>query len=950
MFEFFTRLFDPGGFNPRKLETGWTPELVWLHTTSDILIWLACLAIPLFLGYLLRGRNSRPIPLSVWVVCAAILAIGLVHAFEAVSFHRPIPRAAGLSKAITAACSWIVLIIMIMGLPRFLDLAWSAESHRAFTLNLGRETDDTWRGYVLALVCVILAAFVRLGFNQFVGEQIQFDPFLLAIVISAWYGGVGPGLVSILGSTIVASSLFQAPDPEVRLGWISQELSLGFFVLSGVAVTLLSESEKAAKRRAESGLWEVVRRREELEAEIRRRETVEKELRQREESYRQQASDLAEANRRTAETLALLDTFVLYAPVGMAFIDHENRLLRVNQALSGISGRPPLFTSQEEHQGHVFDQAFPELAKAIEHHLEHVRVSGESVLGQVLNIPMSSGSDATRILQVSCFPVSVGRTSLIGTGLIVQNITDEVRVDRELRASEARFRSLAEIVPQFVWEARADGQAQYFNQRWYEYTGLSPDESLGEGWANALDPQDRQRTLEHWHRVAHDGNTYEVEYRFRDKRGKSRWFLGRGVPERDADGSIVRWLGTCTDIEDLKHAQQELVRSEQRFRLLSETIPQIVWTATPQGEIDYFSPQWYDYCGSAPERSVGDGWFQAVHSDDLAAGQAEWRRAYRESDQCETQARLRRASDGSHRWHLIRGVPLRDAAGTIVQWVGTMIDIDDQKRQSAVLENLVHERTIELERSNRELELFASIASHDLQEPLRKIQAFGDRLQHQCASDLSDTGRDYLQRILGSAGRMRNLINDLLTFSRVTTNARPFAPVDLDSVVRDVLGDIEDQIMTTGGRVEVDPLPSIDADATQMRQLFQNLISNGLKFHKEGVPPIVRISARLAGAGPETGHCEIRVEDNGIGFDTVYGDRIFQVFQRLHGRSQYEGTGIGLAICRKITERHRGQIFAESTPGVGSTFVVSLPARQAMEEKPEHEPALGEADHDSHGR
>ncbi len=236
---------------------------------------------------------------------------------------------------------------------------------------------------------------------------------------------------------------------------------------------------------------------------------------------------------------------------------------------------------------------------------------------------------------------------------------------------------------------------------------------------------------------------------------------------------------------------------------------------------------------------------------------------------------------------------------------------------------------VELQRSNRELEQFASVASHDLQEPLRKIQSFGDRLKAKCADGLGDQGRDYLERMCAAAARMSRLINDLLSFARVTTQARPFAPVDLNHEARQVVSDLEGRLQQTGGRIDLGPLPTLEADSVQMRQLLQNLVGNGLKFHKPGEPPVVRVEGRLLPAqdGGEPARCEIAVSDNGIGFDEVYRDRIFQLFQRLHGRNEYEGTGIGLAICRKIVERHGGTITARSAPGQGATFLVTLPLR-----------------------
>ena len=245
--------------------------------------------------------------------------------------------------------------------------------------------------------------------------------------------------------------------------------------------------------------------------------------------------------------------------------------------------------------------------------------------------------------------------------------------------------------------------------------------------------------------------------------------------------------------------------------------------------------------------------------------------------------------------------------------------------------------TAKLEWSNRELQDFAYVASHDLQEPLRKIQAFGDRLEAIYGQTLDERGRDYLARMRNAAGRMQTLINDLLTYSRVTTKAQPFQTVDLEKVARGVVSDLEVRIEQVGGRVEVGELPAIEADPTQMRQLLQNLVSNGLKFHRQDEIPVVNVYARccnghenrLEGDGPDgTTMCQIIVKDNGIGFDEKYADRIFQVFQRLHGRGEYEGTGIGLATSRKIAERHGGDITAKSKPGQGATFIVTLPVRQ----------------------
>jgi len=240
-----------------------------------------------------------------------------------------------------------------------------------------------------------------------------------------------------------------------------------------------------------------------------------------------------------------------------------------------------------------------------------------------------------------------------------------------------------------------------------------------------------------------------------------------------------------------------------------------------------------------------------------------------------------------------------------------------------------------LERNNAELQEFAYVASHDLQEPLRKILTFGDRLKSKFGDTIDEQGRDYLERMQNAARRMKNLINGLLSFSRIRTRAVPFEQVDLKKAAESVIEDLEVSIEQSGGRVEISEMATIEGDPLQIQQVLQNLIGNALKFSKDDEVPEIKVhghftasngSIHQEGDGKE--YYEIVVEDNGIGFDEKYSDRIFGVFQRLHGKAQYEGTGIGLSICRKIAERHRGRISAHSTPGEGSSFIVTLPVTQ----------------------
>lgn len=280
------------------------------------------------------------------------------------------------------------------------------------------------------------------------------------------------------------------------------------------------------------------------------------------------------------------------------------------------------------------------------------------------------------------------------------------------------------------------------------------------------------------------------------------------------------------------------------------------------------------------------------------------------------------------------------------QLQGANTQLEEQAAENRKIMEELRINGEQLQRSNRELEDFASVASHDLQEPLRKIQAFGDRLKVKAGDRLGEDGSDYLKRMLNAAGRMQRLINDLLSFSRVTTRAQPFVPVDLSRIAQEVLADLEMSVELNAGVVQITNLPTIDADATQMRQVLQNLIGNALKFHRPEVSPIVKVagSVHQNGAGEE---CELTVSDNGIGFEEKYLDRIFNIFQRLHGRGTYEGTGIGLAVCRKIVERHGGTITATSAPGIGSTFIIRLPVHHPQPEA--NNDARSQTHHDPSG-
>ena len=332
-----------------------------------------------------------------------------------------------------------------------------------------------------------------------------------------------------------------------------------------------------------------------------------------------------------------------------------------------------------------------------------------------------------------------------------------------------------------------------------------------------------------------------------------------------------------------------------------------------------------------------------LHPDDRQRALDTWKHAIQFGELYEIEYRIQ-SHDGDYRWFLGRGLPLKDEKNTIIKWFGTCTDIHDQKMMSEILEQKVSERTMELQRTNAELEVtnselmqFASIASHDLKEPLRKIILFSNLVKDRHLESLPATALDYINKIIASSTRMGTLVNDLLSFTKLSVGSN-FEMMDLNIVVSEVLSDLELTIKEKKAQIEVGSLPKVEIIPGQMRQVFQNIISNALKFSKKDVQPHITIQATrvselsFVDSFDENGkYCRILIKDNGIGFDNEYAEKIFTIFQRLHTRKKYEGTGIGLAIARKIIGKHNGIIRAYGSDGEGASFVIVIPMEQTEE-------------------
>ncbi len=537
---------------------------------------------------------------------------------------------------------------------------------------------------------------------------------------------------------------------------------------------------------------------------------------------------------------------------------------------------------------------------------------------------------------------------------IFENITERKQIERDLITSKQDLDEAQALAHVGSWRWNIEKDIVVWSDEMYRLVGREPaSQSLKlYEYLQYVHPDDVKLVKTVVANALADGELFNYYHRIVNGEGKVRIIQTRGYVEMEEDESgnpsPKRMWGTNQDVTEQRLAEEARRRNEVKLAQALSLSRMGHW------DLDLTSNRVDISAELAPILGLGNqathlqfpGFIALIHPDDQRAVQQSLNEAVEKRSLLHSTFRIL-LGDGTERGIEGIGTVVLGKDGTPVSMWGTGQDITERLR----LESQLKHNAVQLEASNRELQDFAYIASHDLQEPLRKISAFGDRLVHLNEERLDERSLDYLNRMQDAAHRMQALINDLLTLSRITTRGRPFSSVDLNGVVEGVLRDLETQIENTGGRVEVGPLPTIAADPAQMQQLFQNLISNGLKFHRQETAPVVRVFAQPAngaaapngsatpgqsGQKSETGAKEkgqaialsavsIVVEDNGIGFESRYNDKIFQPFQRLHGRNTYEGTGMGLAITRKIVERHSGSITAQSELGVGTRFILTLP-------------------------
>ncbi len=614
-------------------------------------------------------------------------------------------------------------------------------------------------------------------------------------------------------------------------------------------------------------------------------------------------TEALEADRALREREAELASVFEATPVGIALLDRDWRFVQINASLARMNGK-----TVAEHLGRHITEILGPRGEKVYEQVGKVLSTGEAVRDlEVVSKPDDPGPPWAYLAHF--VPVRSQSGEVFGVCCVVADITARKQLEEALRQREAEFRQIADRLPHLSWVTDRTGMDLWFNARWYAYTGATEAESLADVW-QFFHPEDAARARAAWQRSLETGEVYQVEYRCRRHDGVLRWHLGRAEPVRDEQGRILRWFGTCTDIHD-----QRVLRDELHFR--KEQL-QVALAAGDLGtyllRFDDQSVEWDQRTRqisgheSKPDSSYAWAMASVVHPDDRAAVEQGLARATDPAGDglYRVEHRIIRP-DGEVRWVSANGRVTFDDQGRPQFLTGTSLDITDRRQADEVLR-----------RSNEDLERFASMASHDLQEPLRHIGAYAQLLQAQYQGELGAAGNHYLSVVLNGVRRMQRLTRDLLDFARVGEQNEPVDYVSCEEALAAARAGLTTALETSHAELSWDALPRVLANGPLLAQVFQNLISNAVKYARPGIPPVIRVSAER-----RRHHWVIAVRDNGQGIALAHQSRVFGLFERLHG-VDVSGTGLGLALCKRLIERWGGEIWVDSVPGVGSTFRFTL--------------------------
>ncbi|WIV66525.1 PAS domain S-box protein [Natrialbaceae archaeon AArc-T1-2] len=618
--------------------------------------------------------------------------------------------------------------------------------------------------------------------------------------------------------------------------------------------------------------------------------------------------------RRLHEERTLNERIVETSPIGITIVGRDGELQFANDRAEEIFGRERAWINELSFDDPDWDEIGVDGEPLEREDLPFPRIieSGEPLYDQVSGVLRPDGERVW--ISVNGAPLRDERGEIEGVVFAIEDVTERKEIERELHKSERKFRQLAENLEQVVWMSTPEKDEMLYVNPAYEEVWDRSREQLYENpdaFLEAIHPDDRDRV-----RASLDGQKggeYDEEYRVVRPDGTVRWVRDRATPVYE-DGAVDRIVGIANDVTERKRRERTLEESEQRYRTLLEHFP--------NGAVALFDESLeYTIAGGELLDELG------IESEEIIGESVDER--YPEELVSRIEPKFRGALAGEEhsveieyydRDLLVYTLPVRNSSGNIFAGMLMAQDVTERKEARRKLEELVDE----LEASNEQLEQFAYAVSHDLQEPLRMVSSYLTLLERRYTDELDDDAREFIGFAVDGADRMQAMIDGLLEYSRIDTRGDPFEPVELDAVLEEVLADLEVRIEESNADVTVESLPRVYGDRSQLRQAFQNLIANAIEYSGER-PPRVAVTAERADEG-ESETWRVSVEDDGIGIEPENADRIFEVFNRLHSQDEHPGTGIGLTLCRRIVDRHGGEIDVESEPGEGSTFTVSLPA------------------------
>ncbi|GAA4306184.1 hypothetical protein GCM10023183_21130 [Nibribacter koreensis] len=583
---------------------------------------------------------------------------------------------------------------------------------------------------------------------------------------------------------------------------------------------------------------------------------------------------------------------------------------------------------QRDLVGKTFKSVLPELkSQGYFEIIENVYTSGKTYFGNESAAFLDRHGNGQLELGYFNFvyqPLFDDQQQVEGILILIVEVTEQVLVRQEaeqlaqdLKISHERTLNLLEALPHMTFTTKPNGEVDYYSPKWYDgYLGTNFESLQGWGWQNFLHPDDLERTTTQWINSLETGHEFEIENRWKSKEdGQYRWFLIRGVPVRDSEGNITQWVGTHTYLEDQKRTLLALEESTKNFQFLADSMPQLVWTTDANGYHDYFNQQWVEYTGYDVEASKGTQmWNNLLHPEDQARAEARWHQSLTTGEPYEIEYRFKRAADGEWRWFLGRALPQRNPQGEIVKWFGTCTEIEDQKRNEALME----QTNQELMNINEDLDSFVYTASHDLKLPIINMARIFEELTK--SATFQDPDANLLIGMFNkSLTQIQGTIHDLAEIVKVQKNIDSHQEkVVLTDLVEEVKLSIQDLLQKNNAKVttHLEEAPSLLFSRVNLKSILYNLVSNAVKYRSPQRTPEVMITS-----AHEEGFLVLTVQDNGMGIDLEkHSVKLFQMFKRFH--NHVDGSGLGLYIVNRIMQKNGGRIEVQSQVGQGTTFTL----------------------------